>query len=288
MGNILRPGRGPSSQRCGELSEFLRQSVDGVTVPIANPNQYLLPVSLNPPLSRWHLCVRAEPKTATFVSVECSSRKNRLGDKQAVSATYVGQSGRNLFRQEALYQPNSNFIGDFLLTQTTLISNYNALQIQYRRPLLARVQALVNYTWSHSLDNASSDVVVGLSNTVISAASDYASLLTSMFGRAFPEPSYSHSCCVQVGADENPNPRLVRRHSGRGSQRTSLQRDRRGQFPGPKRIRAYQTRSCCGTTTVDRKLRQLLGARASTQMHFRSPPPSDKGRKDEMTSRDLA
>jgi len=37
------------------------------------------------------------------------------------------------------------------------------------------MQALLNYTWSHSLDNASSDVAVGLSNTVISAASDYAS-----------------------------------------------------------------------------------------------------------------
>jgi len=33
----------------------------------------------------------------------------------------------------------------------------------------------VNYTWSHSLDNASNDVVPGFSNTVFSAASDYAS-----------------------------------------------------------------------------------------------------------------
>jgi hypothetical protein len=33
----------------------------------------------------------------------------------------------------------------------------------------------LNYTYSHSLDNASNDVIAGLSNTVISAANDYAS-----------------------------------------------------------------------------------------------------------------
>jgi hypothetical protein len=49
------------------------------------------------------------------------------------------------------------------------------LQLQFRRPLASRLQALLNYTWSHSLDNASSDVVSALSNTVLSAAKDYAS-----------------------------------------------------------------------------------------------------------------
>jgi hypothetical protein len=33
----------------------------------------------------------------------------------------------------------------------------------------------LNYTWSHSLDSASNDTVVGVSNTVVSAANDYAS-----------------------------------------------------------------------------------------------------------------
>jgi hypothetical protein len=38
-----------------------------------------------------------------------------------------------------------------------------------------RLQALVNYTWSHSLDNASNDVVREVSSTVVSASKDYAS-----------------------------------------------------------------------------------------------------------------
>jgi hypothetical protein len=61
----------------------------------------------------------------------------------------------------------------FNLTQNDARSNYHALQLQYRRPVSSRVQAVLNYTYSHSLDNASNDVVAGLSNTVISAATDY-------------------------------------------------------------------------------------------------------------------
>jgi len=98
-----------------------------------------------------------------------------FGGHQAISATYVGQAGRDLLRQEALYQPNANFQGAFELTGNGARSNYNAFQFQYRRPLATWVQALLNYTYSHSLDNASNDVIAGLSNTVISAANDYAS-----------------------------------------------------------------------------------------------------------------
>ncbi len=98
-----------------------------------------------------------------------------FGGRQAISATYVGQAGRDLLRQEAIYQPNVNFSGAFDLTGNDARSNYNAFQLQYRKPLGSRVQALLNYTYSHSLDNASNDVIAGLSNTVISAASDYAS-----------------------------------------------------------------------------------------------------------------
>jgi hypothetical protein len=95
--------------------------------------------------------------------------------KQSVSATYVGQSGNKLLRQEALWMPNANFAGDFLLTSNNADSRYHALQLQYRHPLSDRIQAVLGYTWAHSLDNASNDVVAGLSNAVISGASDHAS-----------------------------------------------------------------------------------------------------------------
>lgn len=98
-----------------------------------------------------------------------------LAGHQIVSATYVGQAGRNELRQADEYQPNPNFSSAFLLTDNSAWSNYDALELQYRARVSGRVQALAGYTYSHSLDNASSDVVAGLSNTVISNAQDYGS-----------------------------------------------------------------------------------------------------------------
>jgi hypothetical protein len=100
-----------------------------------------------------------------------------FGGQQAVSVTYVGQAGRDLLRQEGLSQPNANFAGAFLLTLNDARSNYNALQVQYRKPLGDRLQALFNYTLAHSLDNASGDTITAtaVSSSVISAAKDYSS-----------------------------------------------------------------------------------------------------------------
>src|SRR6202012_5353940 len=98
-----------------------------------------------------------------------------IAGRQVVSATYVGQNGFSLLRQEAEYRPNPDFSSDFLLTGNDARANYNALQLQYRRQVAGPLQALANYTWSHSLDNASNDVVAGFSSNVISGASDYAS-----------------------------------------------------------------------------------------------------------------
>jgi hypothetical protein len=95
--------------------------------------------------------------------------------KQVLSATYVGQAGRDLIRQAALFRPNINFTGAFLLRENDAYSNYDALQVQYRLPVSPRFKVLANYTWSHSLDNASDDVATGPANTVISSATDYGS-----------------------------------------------------------------------------------------------------------------
>ena len=82
---------------------------------------------------------------------------------------------RRLLRQAALFKPNASFTSEFVLTGNSAHSNYNGLQVQYRLPLKQGLQALLNYTFSHSLDNASNDTVAGFSGTVIPAENDYAS-----------------------------------------------------------------------------------------------------------------
>jgi len=104
-----------------------------------------------------------------------SPSKKAFGGQQALAITYVGQAGRDLLRQEGLAQPNANFTGAFLLTNNDAISNYNALQVQYRKPFSSRIQALVNYSYSHSLDSASNDTIAAISSSVISSRNDYAS-----------------------------------------------------------------------------------------------------------------
>jgi len=144
-------------------------------VPITNITSLLPTISSMPPYPSFGV-QGFDPNLKLPRSYQWNVALEKLfGGRQAISATYVGQAGRNLLRQAALYQPNANFQGGFELTGNDARSNYNAFQLQYRRPLSSRVQALLNYTYSHSLDNASNDVIAGFSNTVISAANDYAS-----------------------------------------------------------------------------------------------------------------
>ena len=152
------------------LGVYLNQSV-----PVANISSFVPTISTAPPYPATD-SVGFDPNLKLPRSYQWNvALEKSFGGRQAISATYVGQAGRDLLRQEAFYKPNANFLGGFELTGNSARSNYNALQLQYRRPLSSRVQALLNYTYSHSLDNDSNDVLAGLSNTVISAANDYAS-----------------------------------------------------------------------------------------------------------------
>jgi len=97
-----------------------------------------------------------------------------FGSHQAVSATYVGQLGRALLRAENFVPPtsNTNFApnSDFQFSNNSAISNYQALQLQYRRSQFHGLQALLNYTWSHSLDNASDDFSAFVSSSVVTVS----------------------------------------------------------------------------------------------------------------------
>ena len=146
----------------------------GVSVPLSGASSYLPAISLAPPYSDQVYAFAPDLKLPRSYQWNLAVEKSFAG-KQAVSVTYLGQGGRDLLRKQALYQPNSNFSGLFYITRNDALSNYQGLQLQYRRPLSKRVQALLSYSFSHSLDNASNDFLAGLSNTVISAKNDYAS-----------------------------------------------------------------------------------------------------------------
>jgi outer membrane receptor protein involved in Fe transport len=85
-----------------------------------------------------------------------------LTHKMAVSVAYVGSDGTKLFRFVDLNQgdpatgvrPNPNYY--YVLNfESAANSNYNSLQTSYKIRDLHGFTSTVNYTWSHSIDNAS-------------------------------------------------------------------------------------------------------------------------------------
>jgi len=73
-----------------------------------------------------------------------------------VTAGYVGSSGADLIRRE-IGGPGSTNSSLLALGTNHGESQYHSLQAQYRRRLARGLQALVSYSWSHSIDNSSSD-----------------------------------------------------------------------------------------------------------------------------------
>ena len=92
-----------------------------------------------------------------------------LGSSQSLSATYVGAVGRDLLRVTDLVSPNPDF-GYVNVTSNTATSNYNALQLKFERRLSHGLQALASYTWSHSIDIASTDALANYLDTPSSVA----------------------------------------------------------------------------------------------------------------------
>jgi len=81
-----------------------------------------------------------------------------LGADQAFSVAYVGARGHDLLRSEPYGNPNPNYSFVELVTNNGL-SSYDSLQVAFTRKLAHGLQAYASYTYSHSIDNASSDAI---------------------------------------------------------------------------------------------------------------------------------
>jgi Carboxypeptidase regulatory-like domain/TonB dependent receptor-like, beta-barrel/TonB-dependent Receptor Plug Domain len=152
------------------------QFTPNVTLPATNLAPYLPSISLKPPYGGLIFAFSPNLKLPRSYQWNVALEKSFRG-QQVISATYVGQSGQDLLREEGLLSPNSNFQPGtfFFVIQNNARSNYNALQLQYRRPVGSRLQALLSYTWSHSLDDASDDTASAISDTVVSSRNDWGS-----------------------------------------------------------------------------------------------------------------
>jgi hypothetical protein len=82
--------------------------------------------------------------------------EKNFGVGQTLSVGYSGNNGRNLLRTET--QPNYTGAYDIAVLATNGASSvYNGLQLQYKRRMSTSLQMQASYTWSHSIDSASTD-----------------------------------------------------------------------------------------------------------------------------------
>jgi carboxypeptidase family protein len=92
-----------------------------------------------------------------------------LGRSQILSLTYVGAIGRDLLRVTQIANLTPNF-PNISLTTGTATSDYHAVQAKFQRRLAQGFEALASYSFSHSIDSASTDAFATRLNTPGSVA----------------------------------------------------------------------------------------------------------------------
>jgi len=94
-----------------------------------------------------------------------------LGPLGTLSVSYVGAAGRRLLRREFGTVEDSLTLWLAMATSNGA-SDYQGLQVQFRRPMTKGLQAMASYTWSHSLDNSSSDSLLHRTGSGLTPDSD--------------------------------------------------------------------------------------------------------------------
>jgi hypothetical protein len=152
-------GVGDSGSPAAAFPHLRENDLFGVPFPLSPHNALPPPpVSLDPPyLDNFNVFAANYELPRSYqwnLTVDQS-----LGSKQVLSASYVGEAGRRLLRRTILFDPNPRFSGSTILVTTNASSSaYHALQVQFQRSMSRGLAALLSYTWSHSVDDTSTDV----------------------------------------------------------------------------------------------------------------------------------
>ncbi len=136
----------------------------GVPFPLTPAQLTLPPVSLATPYNESVLAFDPHLQLPKIIHWNVAIERG-LGRNQTLTASYVGSLGQGLLT-EFQYAPqalgNTNFAAgsDADVVANRGNSSYDALQVKFQRSLARGLQALASYTWSHSIDNASSNFLL--------------------------------------------------------------------------------------------------------------------------------
>jgi len=141
---------------------FAEKIIFPAPFPLSPENATPPAFSTNPPVSNIQV---ADPNLKLPRTYQWNvALEQSLGGSQSLSLTYIGAIGRDLLRVTNLVNPNPDFL--FVsLTDNSATSDYHALQVKFQRRLSRGLQALASYTFSHSVDIASTDAIATYINT---------------------------------------------------------------------------------------------------------------------------
>jgi Carboxypeptidase regulatory-like domain len=122
--------------------------------PLSAPNAAPPAFTINPPVVT---IVVADPHLKLPRTYQWNvALEQSIGNSQSLSVTYVGAMGRDLLRGTKLVNVNPNF-QTVIVNDNSATSDYHAVQVKFQRRLSRGLQALASYSWSHSIDIASTD-----------------------------------------------------------------------------------------------------------------------------------
>jgi len=131
--------------------------------PVSFPGPVAVPPIVNPPVAPQSNGVYGvAPHLQLPYTIQWNtSIEQALGKSQAFTVSYVGSHAARLL-QENEFEPASNPLSSFFyFVENGLTSDYDSLQIQFRRRLSRGLTTLASYTWSHCLDYGSQNYLTG-------------------------------------------------------------------------------------------------------------------------------
>ncbi len=128
---------------------------------VSFPEFVVFPTIVNPPVAGSYVGtpVGFAPHLQLPYTLQWNaSIEQALGKSQSFTVSYVGSHASRLLQENQFSAPTNPNATTFLIVQNGLTSDYNALQIQFRRRLSRGLTALASYTWSHCIDYGSENL----------------------------------------------------------------------------------------------------------------------------------
>jgi Carboxypeptidase regulatory-like domain/TonB-dependent Receptor Plug Domain/TonB dependent receptor len=124
----------------------------GAPLPVT-PAQLGFSVSVSPPYTSSVIYAFPEHLQLPYTLEWNTSLEQAFGKSQSLTLSYVGSNGRRLLDEQTYSVSSLNpLFSSVNYFPNGITSNYQALQTKFQRSIAHGVQALVSYTWSHSLD----------------------------------------------------------------------------------------------------------------------------------------